>query len=255
MDNEVIEILEQGTIEGNIFKLPSIQLERKLYEKVSKAIAGVNGKWNKKQGGFVFEHDEVEHFIERLKSGEKINLKKDFQMFFTPENVADYVVSNYLYGYTKSEISKMDILEPSAGQGSLIKSFRKEYPNAKFFAVEMEDSNRAILSKMENVILSPIKDFLSVPEHFKFDLIIANPPFSKNQDIDHIMKMYRMLKRDGVLLSFSSNHWEIGQEPKCVAFKKFLDAAEAEIYKIPKGQFKESGTMIGTTLFLIRKLE
>ena len=119
----------------------------------------------------------------------------------------------------------------------------------------MEDSNRAILSKMENVILSPIKDFLHVPEHFKFDLIIANPPFSKNQDIDHIMKMYRMLKRDGMLLSFSSNHWEIGQEQKCVAFKKFLDAAEAEIYKIPKGQFKESGTMIETTLFLIRKLE
>ena len=30
MDNEVIEILEQGTIEGNLFKLPPIQLERKL---------------------------------------------------------------------------------------------------------------------------------------------------------------------------------------------------------------------------------
>ena len=34
MDNKVIKILKQGTIKGNLLKLPSIQLEKKLYEPI-----------------------------------------------------------------------------------------------------------------------------------------------------------------------------------------------------------------------------
>ena len=252
LDKEVIEVLERSIISDNVLRLPE-QLDRKLYEKVAKAIKGVNGKWNKKVQGFTFEHENVEEFIARIIDGENINLKKEYQMFFTPEKVADYVVTNYLYGFSKSEIEKFDILEPSAGQGSLIKSFRKEYQKAKFFAVELEDSNRAILSKMENILLSPIKNFMMIPERFKFDIILANPPFSKNQDIDHISKMYRMLKPNGILLSFSSPHWEHAQEKKCEAFRTFLNSVEAETYPFPAGQFGESGTNIKTILIYIKK--
>ena len=36
VDEEVIEILKKGFIKGNVYYLPSIKLERNLYEKVKK---------------------------------------------------------------------------------------------------------------------------------------------------------------------------------------------------------------------------
>ena len=57
LDKEVIEVLERSTITDNIFRLPE-QLDRKLYEKVAKAIKGVNGKWVKKVQGFYEKNGE-----------------------------------------------------------------------------------------------------------------------------------------------------------------------------------------------------
>ena len=39
------EVLQQCTIDGNIVRLPDIQLERKLYTDVAKALELIGGKW------------------------------------------------------------------------------------------------------------------------------------------------------------------------------------------------------------------
>ena len=51
-------------------------------------------------------------------------------------------------------------------------------------------------------------DFLNPSEWataFKYDRIIANPPFTKNQDIDHVMQMWNFLKPGGRIVSIMSN--------------------------------------------------
>ena len=40
-----LEVLNNCTIDGNIIKLPSIQLDRKLYEEVANSINLIGGKW------------------------------------------------------------------------------------------------------------------------------------------------------------------------------------------------------------------
>ena len=84
-----------------------------------------------------------------------------------------------------------------------------------------------------------------------FDKIIMNPPFSKQQDIDHIYKAFWHLKREGILISIVSEAPFFRTNKKSIEFRKFLEDNNAEIIKKPEGTFKERGTMVNTRLIKI----
>jgi len=89
---EVRKVLSKCTIEGNVVKLPSEQLEKKLYQDVANALKLIGGKWKGgKVFGFVFETDPTD-LLEEIANGEKHNIKKEFQFFATPEKLADKLV-------------------------------------------------------------------------------------------------------------------------------------------------------------------
>jgi uncharacterized protein YecE (DUF72 family) len=71
------------------------------------------------------------------------------------------------------------------------------------------------------------------------------PPFNKNQDIDHIQKMFSCLKKGGKLISIASKSWFYGNQKKQVAFREWLSMLGATIEKIENGAFKKSGTNVG----------
>jgi 16S rRNA G1207 methylase RsmC len=95
-------------------------------------------------------------------------------------------------------------------------------------------------------------DFLSHREK-KYTKIIANPPFTKNQDIDHLKKMYDCLSEGGRLVCITSEAWVRGSQKKQVEFREWLEDVYAEIIPIEKGTFKESGTMVGGQIVIIDK--
>jgi 16S rRNA G1207 methylase RsmC len=86
-----------------------------------------------------------------------------------------------------------------------------------------------------------------------YSKIIANPPFTKNQDIDHLKEMYECLSRGGRLVCITSESWVNGSQKKQVEFKNWLDEIEAEVIDIEKSSFKESGTMVGGKIVVINK--
>lgn len=238
------ELLHQCVVEGTVVKLPNIQLDRKLYVEVAKSLELIGGKWKGgKIAGFVFPTDPSE-LLEQIASSEKRNLKKEFQFFATPDDLADYLVK-------LAEISETDdILEPSAGQGSIVKAVNRIMPNKKVQCYELMDINRTILSKIPTVDLIG-EDFLT--NTLKFDRIIANPPFTKNQDIQHIYKMYDSLNEFGRLVSIASKHWMQSTNKTETSFRKWLEDVNYELYPIEKGAFKESGTMIEVCIIVINK--
>jgi phospholipid N-methyltransferase len=239
------EILEKCTIDGLVIKLPNIILERKLYLDVSKTLELIGGKWNRKNNGFVFSEDPSELLKEIINSKEK-NLKKEYQFFSTPKIIADYMVE-------LAEIGENHlILEPSAGQGAIIESVLRKCKNANIFAIEMMPTNSIILSKKG--FAHELGDFLKIPNQPIYDRIIANPPFSKNQDIDHIKHMYSLLKYNGILVSISSTHWEKSNNRKEKEFRNWLKSVDAKIEKIDSGSFKESGTNVASNIIKIKKL-
>ena len=74
------QVLQDCTVEGNVVKLPNIQLDRKDYQEVAKALELIGGKWKGgKIMGFVFVTDPTE-LLDQIANGEKRNLKKEFQL-------------------------------------------------------------------------------------------------------------------------------------------------------------------------------
>jgi 16S rRNA G1207 methylase RsmC len=87
----------------------------------------------------------------------------------------------------------------------------------------------------------------------KFNAIIANPPFAKNQDIDHIKIMYNALATGGRMVTISSQHWAHSKNKKETEFRDWLNEVSAEVIEIEKGRFKESGTLVGAYIIVIDK--
>jgi hypothetical protein len=243
------EVLKSCTISGHIVKLPDIQLDRKLYQEVAKSLELIGGKWNRKAAGFVFNEDPTS-LLGQVSNGVKRNLKKEYQYFGTTQILARGVVKD-------ANLTSDDLLvmEPSAGQGAIIKEILRERPGLTVHYFELMDVNRKFLEKIPNTV-SLGKNFLTEVTalcYMRFDRIIANPPFSKNQDIDHICQMYLCLKPGGRMVTFSSKHWQIGPEQKCQQFREWMQEINADVTEVEAGAFKESGTTIPTVKIIIDK--
>lgn len=237
-------ILQKCTIEGNVVKLPDVQLERKLYTEVAKSLELIGGKWNRKANGFSFNEDPTD-LLAQIAGGEKRNLKKEFQFFGTPDALADKLVE------LSEAQSWHSILEPSAGQGAIVKAINRKLPNHVVDCYELMPVNRTFLEKIPTVNLIG-EDFFK-HNSFKYNRIIANPPFQKNQDILHIQEMYKCLKPNGRLVSMSSTHWQSCNNKQELEFRKWLGSVDAEVHEVPQGAFKESGTSIATLIIVIDK--
>jgi predicted RNA methylase len=183
----------------------------------------------------------------QISNGEKRNLKKEYQFFETPDSIADRLIE---LAEIDSDMTGSNILEPSAGQGAIIKAINRLYPNKVVDCYELMDINRTILSKIKTANLIG-NNFLTECNN-KYFRIIANPPFSKNQDIDHFYKMYDCLNVGGVLVSIVSRHWQLSQNKKETKFREWIER-RTDIIELKGGEFKESGTMIPTYIIKIRK--
>lgn len=240
------DVLLACKVEGTTIKLPPDQLDRKLYQDVAKSLELIGGKWKGgKIAGFVFNEDPT-GLLSQIAGGEKRNLKKEFQFFGTPDALADRLVelADPKQGHY--------ILEPSAGQGAIVKAIKRYTGSEQIFCFELMPLNQTFLRKLPCAVILG-EDFLTSLHSKRFDRIIANPPFAKNQDIDHILKMYEVLKPGGRLVSMAGKHWQISSNKKEKAFRDWLCEVDAEIIEIEAGEFKESGTTVATVIIVINK--
>lgn len=238
----LLEVLQGCIVENNIVRLPPEQLDRNLYLEVKRKLELIGGKWKGgKEQGFVFSDDPSE-LLTQIANGEERNLKKELQFFATPARLADKMV---LLADLKEQES---VLEPSAGQGAIIEAILRIGPKVTIQCYEISAINRKFLEKLECSIEG--EDFFEAADTFKYDKIIANPPFSGNQDISHIYAMWDRLEKGGRLVALTSPHWTFAKDRKCERFREWVKEEGAYIEEVPKGTFKESGTL--SRSFLIR---
>ena len=82
----VLSVLGECRVEGNLLYLPSIQLDRKTYTEVKKVLENMGGKWNRKAKAHTFEYDSVAEMLENVLLTQEVkDLKKEYQFFPTPE--------------------------------------------------------------------------------------------------------------------------------------------------------------------------
>lgn len=251
--NEMKETLKNDLMllecDGNTAKLPKTQLND--YATLKTTLIKACGKY--KRNAFEFPYP-AKPVISALISGKVIDFKKEFQFFATPKELAESMANQILW-----DKSHFDILEPSAGHGALIDAVlnQNEAVSKRFDVIELSELNEAVLrdkyrSNGMQVMITQ-GDFLSIDFAKKYDLIIANPPFSKNQDIDHIRKMYSLLKDGGQLITIASKSWTFGSQKKQVDFKGWLEDIGADWFDLEQGSFKSSGTNVSGVLITVMK--
>lgn len=240
MTTELINSINKMIINGNRLELPSDEVFSN-YAQVKKTLIQAGGKY--KKCGFEFASNDPQDIKDKLCGGEEINDKKKFQFFATPTPLAEELVR-------MAEIEPHHrCLEPSAGHGAISDLVQAKAGNCT--VVELMPENAAVLKSKGYEVAEG--DFLKMDFPERFDRIIANPPFTKNQDIDHVLHMYEFLDSGGLLVSVMSKSWVDGTQKKQTAFREWLDSVDAVITEVAAGEFKESGTNIATVLVEIRK--
>lgn len=230
------DVIAAATIEGNLLRLPPDRLDRKEYQDVAKALNLIGGKWTGgKTQAFVFPSDP-RPLVDQLLAGEKItSAKKEFQFFTTPAALADRLVE------LAAPIPGERILEPSAGQGAIVQAIQRRFL-ARFWmeadqvdveCFELMPINREILQRVPGVTILG-EDFMDAAAGL-WDCIIANPPFTKNQDIDHVLKMWDALAPGGRIVTIMSPHWTFAQGCKEEEFRRFLKLYSTDVEEIPAG--------------------
>lgn len=237
---EFINSCEQA--EKSIIFPVGVQLEREVYNEVKMLLEGIYGKWNAKINGFSFKVPYQEN-LNKILNGEVVKIIQDFQFFETPSTIADRMVEEVS---STLELNNIEVLEPSAGMGAIISAVHRHNPNLVVDACELMPYNREHLSNMTNVNLLG-ENFLETEFHKQYDVILANPPFTNNQDIEHIYKMWDLLKLDGELVVITSTSWINGTSKKHTEFRRWLDDKCMYREELPANTFEKTNIK---TMFL-----
>ena len=248
IDKDAMVVLEECRVEGTSVFLPA-NLDRKLYEQVNKALMAMGGKWNRSVKAHVFGDDPSELMEQALETGEITDIKKEIQYFPTPETVVDVMLQEL-----RKFADVKRVLEPSAGEGAI--ATRLEGAGYKVEVCEMHMPFRAKLAASGFKVLPEI-DFLAVKANGVYDAVVANPPFSKQQDVDHVSHMLDMVKPGGVVVAVMSAGVEFRDNKKTNMFREKLNSmcGSHEIVNLPDGAFKASGTMVSTVLLVAERKE
>ena len=84
-----------------------------------------------------------------------------------------------------------------------------------------------------------------------YDVVIMNPPFDRERDIDHVMHALKFLKPAGCLVAIMSAGTEFRETRKAAAFRELMGKMRARWRDLPEGSFASVGTNVNTVVLKV----
>lgn len=232
--DEILSILRRSQIEGCNLALPPA-LDRKTYQAVNKVIEALGGKWNRKAKAHVFPDDPLTIIQKTIEKGAYTDRQKEYGYFPTPIPLAQRMVE--LAGIQPGET----VLEPSAGSGNIAGVIGRDCVHC----VEIQPDLRNSLIEAGFLVVG--SNFLEFD--FRYDVIIANPPFANQADIDHVTRMIALARRRVVAVMSAGVLFRENRE--AAMFREKVEAMGGEFQELPERAFAESGTLVRTCLLTL----
>lgn len=189
-----------------------------------------------------------------------------YGFFPTPETVANVILRDAGILVSKSS-DRIRMLEPSAGTGNLSKRCvtrardvdswgrdRYRFDNiVDCIEIQPHLANELKAAGIYGRVICG--DFLQVNPQATglYDLIVMNPPFDRERDIDHVLHALTFLKPDGRMVAIMSAGTEFRETKKTIAFRKMMEDMGATWRDLPPGSFAEVGTNVNTGFITVRK--
>lgn len=221
---------------------------------VKKVFVTLGATWRRasstKPGGFVFEPDvDSLSIVEAARATGEIVDPKKAGFFPTPDALADIVVK------LADGKESLSWLEPSAGNGQLVRAIFRFDPEAFVKAYELLPENAKVLRC--EVRLDVIEgNFLQLgppPGGRLFDRVVMNPPFASQADQHHVSHAFRWLAPGGRLVAIMSEGTRWRTNAQSVAFRAWVKELGGVFHDVDDGAFKESGTMVRTCILVLNK--
>lgn len=241
---EVLTVLSSSAVQGNRLVLPGT-LDRKLYMATNKVLEAAGAKWTRSASAHVFDGDAADRVDQIILSGEVVSARDDFDFFPTPPELAAKMAR-------LADIPPgARVLEPSAGNGALIRAILAESDQPFIVAIEANKQMAAALRQTFSGIEVFAQDFMSTDMPAPvFDAVVMNPPFSKRRDIQHVTHAMKFLRPGGRLVAIVSAGALFRQDRLAVEFRELV---ANNITPLPEGSFKASGTGVNTAMVLFTK--
>jgi len=246
--DEIKEILNNCTIDDDALTvtLPEGQLAPKVYAAFKKVLLGYDGKWKSNLGTHVFPNRQaIDLLREGIKTGKAINIQQTKQSFYTPPEIVDLMMK-------EAQVRKYHLcLEPSAGDGRIAKRLKDLGCDVHCVELDKHDAD-ALVEKSYAVWQQDFLTFNSPSLVTQYDRIVMNPPFTKMQDIKHILHAWKMLKPGGRLVSIASGSVQFRGTALHNELVELIKK-NGKIKELPVAAFKESGTTIKTVMVILNK--
>lgn len=239
---DVLEVLRQSHAQGTHIHLPKVQLDRALYSNVDKVLRDLGGKWvGGSRRAHKFDVDAADILAAAIETGRYVR-PADLGFFPTPALLVNRLLA-------KARLERgMRVIEPSGGTGNLACPMAAAVGGLQLVTVcELMERN---VRKLRDAGFTSVihGDFLNIAPDRSFSAACMNPPFSRHQDIDHVLHASRFVRAGGTVTSFMSSSWVHSSQKKAVAFNRFIEAVKADVESVDVGAFRESGTEVATTL-------
>lgn len=253
VDNATMKALGQGVFDGRFVRFPD-RLDRKVYGGLNKVLQAAGGKWDAKKKGHAFSIDAVDAIEPILLTGAVVHKQHASGYFPTPPSVVA----------TLLEIAELQddyhVLEPSAGQGAIVKGVVNRTPGVRVTAYEIDTDNVRVM--YADPVLRPRIDAgvvtitgcdcLAVRPRQRYNRIIMNPPFARQSDVHHVMRMFQFLKPGGLLIAVMGAGVRFRDNQLTRDFREMVLANEGDIEELPVGSFKIAGTSVNTVVVTMR---
>jgi len=241
-------ILRNADVDGELVRIPEL-LHRADYEVIARILKALGGKWSRQKQAHVFPSDAQPLLDQALGDGEAYDVKRSLEQFDTPPELARRMVE-------LAELRQFDdILEPSAGIGNLVQAaYDSGVELGRVQMIEI-DPNRVDRLRERFADRDGAEvwegDFLEFGEYNWCDVALLNPPFSGNQDIEHVSRAWDTLRPGGRLVAIIAPHYRFDETS--VGFAKWLKEIGAELQSLPAGAFHLSGTEVKAHLVTATK--
>lgn len=245
------ELLAHVRVENNLAVYTSSERIAD-WDLLKRVMVALGGAWKtggkKAPGGFRFPDDVDAAEVVRLaqETGEIVD-PRAAEFFATPRPLAELLVDRAGLDFCSR------VLEPSAGHGAIALAARERQPSAHIVCVEALETSAAKLRSLDFDVTCA--DFLTLtPERLNtFTHVLANPPFSKRADIQHVRHAYKFLEPGGVLVAIMSSGVKHRDDKLGREFRAFVAENDGQIWDNPDGSFLESGTGVRTVMVRIRR--
>lgn len=178
----------------------------------------------------------------------KTSLAKNYGFFPTPDAAAD-LLFEHVPLYREKGAEPATVLEPSAGTGNLAR--RAADKGATVDCIEYQPALAERLKHGRRFRRVLTGDFLLAQPDRLYDVVVMNPPFDRERDIDHVMHALKFLKPAGCLVAIMSAGTEFRETRKSTAFRAHIESMGGKFRDLPAGSFSASGTNVNTVMLRV----